>query len=140
MAAEQKTKPTNADVDAYINAIDDVQKRADCFRLKDLFQELTGKPAVMWGPSIIGFDTYRYTYASGRSGDWPLIGFSPRKQNITLYIVDGFDDYADELAKLSTFTHSKSCLYIKHLDDIDIAVLAAMAEKSIRATRALYSA
>lgn len=138
--AEPKTKPTNESVSAFIDAVADNQKRADCYVLCRFFEELTGKPPVMWGPSIIGFDTFTYTYSSGRTGDWPVVGFSPRKQNITLYIVDGFDAYADDLAKLGTYTHSKACLYIKHLADIDMEVLRGMVQKSIRATRQLYPA
>jgi hypothetical protein len=129
--AELKTKPTKSAVETFIKKIPDAQKRDDCRTLVDLMKASTGSEPVMWGKSIIGFGLYRYKYASGREGDWPIIGLSPRTQNLTLYIMPGFEDFADLRAKLGPHTTGKSCLYIKRLADIDIAVLTKIVKKSI---------
>lgn len=129
--AELKTKPNSGDVEAFLNAVEDKQKRADSFAVLDLMQEVTGAPAKMWGDSIVGFGEYSYRYASGREGDWMLVGFSPRKANLTLYIMSGFEQYDALLAKLGKHKTGKSCLYIKRLSDVDTAVLRELVQKSV---------
>jgi len=130
--AELKTKITKANVDEFIKSVKDEQKRVDCFKIVDIMQKATKAEPKMWGTSIVGFGTYHYKYASGREGDWMLIGFSPRKQNLTLYIMSGFDEYASLLSKLGKHSKGKSCLYIKRLDDIDMKVLKELIAKSVK--------
>lgn len=130
--AELKTKLTDQKPEAFIAKIADQECREDCTALLKLMKRVTGKPGRMWGPSIIGFGSYRYKYASGREGDWPLTGFSPRKQNLTIYIMAGFTEYGALLKKLGKCKTAKSCLYIKRLADIDTKVLEELVAKSIR--------
>ena len=111
--AELKTKQTDASVDAFLNGIAEDTRRQDCFTLVQIMKKATRAEPRMWGASIVGFGTYRYRYASGREGDWPIIAFSPRKQDLTLYIGSGFARYAELLAKLGRCKTAKSCLYIK---------------------------
>lgn len=134
--AELKTKVTNASVDDFLNAVEDEQKRADCFVIAKLMQQVTKAKPKMWGNSIVGFGAYHYTYASGREGDWMLVGFSPRKSNITLYIMAGFEQYADLMKKLGKHTTGKSCLYIKSLADVDKSVLKALIKQSVEHIKA----
>ena len=129
--AKMKTTPTQASVDAYIDAVEDAQKRADCRAVAAMMAEVTGAPARMWGPSIVGFGTYHYRYASGREGDFMETGFAARKRAITLYIMAGFSEYGDLLAKLGKHDTGKSCLYVKRLADVDQAVLREMVERSV---------
>jgi Domain of unknown function (DU1801) len=129
--AELKTKPTKAGVDAFVSKITDPQRRADCAQLTGIVGKAAKAEPVMWGKSIIGFGRYHYKYASGREGDWPIIGLSPRKQNLTLYIMPGFEEFGDLLAKLGPHTTGKSCLYINRLSDIDMKVLTKIVTKSI---------
>lgn len=136
--AEPKTKPSKSSVVAFINKIPDAQKRADCSLLVGIMSKTTKSDPVMWGASIIGFGSYRYTYESGREGDWPIIGLSPRKQNLTLYIMPGFEEYGDLLAKLGKHTTGKSCLYIKRLSDIDMPTLTKIVTKSIAKMKTTY--
>ena len=128
--AENKTQPTKASVAQFLNSIEDERKRRDAKRIDKLFREVTGEKPVMWGPSIIGYGTYHYRYASGREGDCMRLGFSPRKQNLTLYIMPGFDRYDSLLEELGKHTTGKSCLYVKRLDDIDLDVLADLAREA----------
>jgi hypothetical protein len=121
--AEAKTKQTKQSVASFIKDIPDPQTRADCRTIAKLMQEATGAEGKMWGSSIVGFGTYRYKYASGREADWPIIGFSPRKQNLTLYFSLGLDKQADLLKKLGKHSVSKGCLYFKHLFNVDLATL-----------------
>lgn len=119
-----KTTVNDASVHDFINNVDDETKRNDSFALLTMFQEITGEAPKMWGASIIGFGQYHYkSERSSQEGDWPLIGFSPRKQNLTLYIMPGFDSYAAFLEKLGKHKVSKGCLYINKLSDVDQAVL-----------------
>ena len=134
--AKMKTTPTQASVDAYINAVEDAQKRADCRAVAAMMAEVTGAPAQMWGPSIVGFGSYHYRYASGREGDFMETGFAARKRAITLYIMAGFSEYGDLLAKLGKHDTGKSCLYVKRLADVDQAVLREMVERSVAWIRA----
>ena len=116
--AELKTKENEASVQKFINAVPDERKRQDCMTLLDFMEKATGKKPKMWGASMIGFGSYHYKYASGREGDWFLTGFSPRKQNLTLYIMSGFSTYPNLMEKLGKYKTGKSCLYVKTLDDI----------------------
>ena len=129
--AAPKTVPTNASVEGYLNSIANEAKRQDSFALLDLMKEVTGEEAVMWGPSIVGFGSYHYTYASGREGDWMVTGFAPRKQALTLYIMSGFDRYENLLARLGKHSTGKSCLYIKRLSDVDLDVLRELIAESV---------
>jgi hypothetical protein len=129
--AELKTQRNSQDVMAFLDRIEDDRKRADCLKIMELLKEVTGKPPEMWGDSIIGFGTYHYRYASGREGDWMLTGFSPRKQNITLYIMAGFDEYAGLLERLGKHSIGKSCLYIKRIEDIDLDTLRELVRLSV---------
>ena len=121
--AEQKTKPTNQSVKEFLNKIPEPERRADCFAVAKIMEEITGEKPTMWGPSIVGFGSYRYKYASGREGDWPMMGFSPRKKDLTLFIMMGFEKHAELMEKLGKHSHSKSCLYIKRLSDVHIPTL-----------------
>lgn len=133
--AELKTKPSKQSVAQFIKQIDDQQKREDSKAIIKIMEELTKAKPVMWGPSIIGFGTLHYKYESGREGDWFLTGFSPRKQNLTLYIMSGFEPHPDVLEKLGKYKTGKSCLYIKKLEDIDLKVLKKLIRESIKAVK-----
>jgi len=119
--ATPKTVPTKASVSAFIKRVENDQRRADCEALVKIMKQITRAEPVMWGPSIVGFGSYHYTYASGREGDWPLTGFSPRKHALTLYIMAGFKRYAPLMKKLGKHSTGSSCLYIKRLEDVDLA-------------------
>jgi hypothetical protein len=134
--AENKTKPTKQNVAAFIDALTDPARRADAKALIKLMQSATGEKPKMWGPSIIGFGSCHYKYDSGREGDMPLIGFSPRKAATVLYNMTGFSDSEALLAKLGRHTTGKGCLYIKRLADVDQKVLEALTAKSVAAVRA----
>ena len=136
--ATNKTQPIQLKVSEFIASIDDSRKRTDCKELMKLMREVTRKRATMWGSSIVGFGRYHYKYASGREGDFFLTGFSPRKQALTIYIVDGFKPHAELMAKLGKFKTGKSCLYVKSLDDIDRSVLARLLEASVAHMRKAY--
>ncbi|MBK7450859.1 MAG: DUF1801 domain-containing protein [Anaerolineales bacterium] len=110
---ELKTKLNDASVEDFINAVEDEAIRADCFEIAKLMKQVTKAEPKMWGSSIVGFGSYHYKGASGREGDWMLVGFSPRKQNLTLYIMAGFDRYDQLMKKLGKFSTGKSCLYKK---------------------------
>src|SRR6266436_1255497 len=131
--ADNQTKPTKASVAAFINALTDQTKRADAKVLVKLMQNVTGEKPKMWGPSIIGFGSYHYTYDSGREGDMPLIGFSPRKPATVLYGMTGYSHSGALLAKLGKHTTGKGCLYIKKLADVDQKVLETLVVKSLAA-------
>jgi hypothetical protein len=134
--ADNKTKPTGVGVAAFIDAITDPAKRADSRTLVKLIEDAAGEKPKMWGPSIIGFGSYHYRYDSGREGDMPLIGFSPRKTAIVLYNLIGSSDSKALLANLGKHTTGKGCLYIKKLADVDQQVLKSMVVKSLAALRA----
>ena len=138
-AAKMKTVPTAANVDAFIDAVEDPRKREDSRAIAAMMAEVTGAPARMWGSSIVGFGSYHYRYASGREGDFMETGFSPRKRALTLYIMAGFSDYGELLAKLGKHTTGRSCLYIKRLADIDQDVLREMVAQSVRYIRGKYA-
>jgi hypothetical protein len=134
--ADNKTKPTKLDVAVFIEALADQTRRSDAMALVKLMQRATGEKPKMWGPSIIGFGSCHYKYESGREGDTPLAGFSPRKAATVLYGVTGFSDSEALLAKLGKHTMGKGCLYIKKLADVDQKVLEALVAKSVAAKRA----
>ena len=136
--AENKTQPTKASVTAFINAIDDPDKRADARKVAAMMRKATGKRARMWGASIVGYGTYHYRYASGREGDFMLTGFSPRKQSLTVYVMAGFSKYDGLLKKLGKHKTGKSCLYIKRLSDVDEAVLQRLIDESVKYMRKNY--
>jgi hypothetical protein len=133
--AENKTKPTKSSVSGFIAAIADDARRADAKALVRLMSDATGEKPAMWGPSIIGFGTHHYVYDSGREGDMPVVGFSPRKAATVLYGAIGFAGADTHLAKLGTHTTGKGCLYIKRLSDVDGSVLKTMVVKSVAAKR-----
>lgn len=124
--AETKTRPTPVSVDDFIAAVENPVRRADAQILRTMMERISGQPATMWGPSIIGFGSYHYRYDSGHEGDMCRIGFSPRKAELVLYLPDGFEDHAEQLAKLGKHRTGKSCLYVKKLADVDQTVLEAM--------------
>lgn len=130
--AELKTKVNTASVEGFLNTVEDEQKRADCFEIAKIMQQVTKEKPKMWGASIVGFGTYHYKGASGREGDWMLTGFSPRKQNLTLYLMGGFDMHKDLLKKLGKFKTSVGCLYIKKLDDVDKKVLKQLVTQTVK--------
>jgi hypothetical protein len=124
--SQNKTVPTGESVEQFLNSIESEQKRKDSFTLLELLKEVTGLEPAMWGASIVGFGSYHYKYATGREGDSILIGFSPRKQNLTIYNMGGFEQYSDLAKKLGKYTTGKGCLYIKTLGDVDISVLKGL--------------
>ena len=128
---ELKTKPTNKSVENFLKKVEHPTKREDSFKILEIMKEITQEKPVMWGDSIVGFGSYRYKYASGREGDWPLVGFSPRKQNLALYIMSGFDKYDEILKKLGKFKTGKSCLYINKLKDVDMQSLKELIIESV---------
>jgi Domain of unknown function (DU1801) len=133
---ENKTKPTKVSPAAFIAKIANEQQRKDCRALTKLFRELTGKPAKMWGPTIVGFGAYHYVYPSGREGDAPLIGFAPRKGELVIYLWPGLDKKLK--AELGKHKSGVACLYIKTLDGIDLGVLKRLAKASIAEVRQRY--
>ena len=138
MATKNKTQPNPQSVEGFINQIEDPVRREECLKVCQMMQEATGHEAVMWGASIVGFGTYHYKYDSGREGDFMLVGFSPRKQNLTLYIMTGFPRYAALMEKLGKYKTGKSCLYLKKLEDVDFAVLTELVKLSAEHTAATH--
>lgn len=130
--AELKTKVNEASVNKFLNSVADKQKREDSYVILELMKKITKYEPKMWGSSIVGFGSYHYKYESGREGDICLIGFSPRKQNLTLYIMSGFSKYGDLMKKLGKYKTGKACLYINKLDDIDIKVLKELINESVK--------
>lgn len=129
--ADPKTKQTAASVSAFIERVPDARRREDARKVSAMMRRLTGADARMWGGSIVGFGTYTYEYSSGRSGDWPLVGFSPRAKELVLYIMSGFDEQGELVRALGPCKTGKSCLYIRSLSDIDLAALERLIEASI---------
>ena len=120
---ELKTQPSDSSVVDFIMSVEHERRREDALTLLNVFSRVTAQPPVLWGDSMIGFGEYHYKYTSGREGDWFLTGFSPRKQNISLYIMAGFDRYEELMSQLGKYKTGKSCLYINKLADIDVEVL-----------------
>ncbi len=136
--AENKTRPTKASVSAFLSGIDDPDKRRDAKKIGAMMRRATGKRARLWGPSIVGYGRYQYRYDSGRSGEFMLTGYSPRKQAMTVYIMPGFGAYASLLKRLGKHKTGKSCLYIRRLADVDEDVLEELIVKSVEAMRAKH--
>jgi len=134
--AELKTKVHAGDVHAFLRRAAKGERHADCLAVLAMMEAATKAPPMMWGTSIVGFGSYRYKYQSGREGSWLLTGFSPRKQNLTLYIMAGFDKYEALLKKLGKFKTGKSCLYLNRLSDIDSKVLSQLIRESVRHLKA----
>jgi hypothetical protein len=129
--AELKTRPTQASVDKFIERQPREQTRADCKALVELMAQVTGEKAVMWGPSIVGFGAFRLVYANGSAADWPVAAFSPRKQDLVVYLMDVFERRPDLMQKLGKHRTGKVCLYIKRLADVDPKVLKALVKASM---------
>ena len=138
--AEMKTKPTDQSVKEFLNEVSDEERRADCFQVAKIMEEITGETPKMWGPSIVGFGSYHYKYASGREGDWPLTGFSPRKKDLTLYLMMGFQKHGELMEKLGKHSAAKSCLYIKRLSDVHVPTLKKLIKESVKDLRAYTKA
>jgi hypothetical protein len=141
--AELKTKVNDASVKGFINSVPNQRMKSDGFALLEMFTRLTGEEPKMWGTSIVGFGSYHYkSERSSQEGDWPLTGFSPRKQNLTLYVMPGFEnkDLSNLLGKLGKHKTSKACLYINKLDDVNLKVLEQIIKKSYEITKAQYRA
>lgn len=136
--SEPKTKVNDASVKDFLNAVEHPVRRADSFTILEMMTKITGVDPKMWGGSIIGFDSYHYIYASGREGDWPIVGFSPRKQNISLYIMPGFSQFEPLLEKLGKHKTSKACLYINKLSDVDLEILKTIIQQSVDSMRKKY--
>jgi hypothetical protein len=128
---QNKTQPTQVEVETFLSNVKDEKKRADSLRLRDLMETVTGEQAVLWGPSIVGFGTYHYRYETGREGDSPAVGFAPRSANITLYIVGDLDHHAAILDRLGKHTTGKSCVYIKRLSDVNENALTDLIRASV---------
>lgn len=128
--AKNKTTENEASVEEFLNSVKDETKRADCLRVKAMMEEISGEKPKMWGTSIVGFGNYHYKYESGREGDFMKVGFSPRAQNVTLYIMPGFGRYEDLMSKLGKHKTGKSCLYVKKLADVDEEILKELITES----------
>jgi hypothetical protein len=133
---ELKTKPTDASVRDFLDKVPEPERRADCLAIAKIMEEITGEKPKMWGPSIVGFGAYHYKYASGREGDWPITGFSPRKKDLTLYMMMGFEKHADLMRQLGKHSVGKSCLYIKRLSDVDVPTLKKLIKVSVKDLKA----
>lgn len=129
--AELKTKKNNASVKEFIDSVEDEQKRKDAKKIAKMMRDATGKRGKMWGANIVGYGSLTVDYANGKTGEWMAIGFSPRASYLSLYLMDGFSDYAGLLKKLGKHKHGKSCLNIKRLSDVDEGVLQTLIEKSV---------
>ncbi|MBT8099096.1 MAG: DUF1801 domain-containing protein [Gammaproteobacteria bacterium] len=136
--AEAKTKQNNASVSGFLGKIGDKQQRADAKKLAAMMRAATGSRAKMWGSAIIGFGSYHYKYASGREGDWPIVGFSPRKANLSVYIMPGFSKFDALMSKLGKYKTGKSCLYIRRLSDVDEKILQRLINESVKHMRKHY--
>jgi hypothetical protein len=137
---ELKTKENENDVIEFIEKVENLKKREGAYKLLDIFTETTGYPAKMWGPSIIGFGSYHYKYATGHEGDAPLVGFSPRKAKISLYFATGDTQREELLQKFGKHTTGKACVYINKIEDIDVEVLKELIKQSVAFLRAQYPA
>lgn len=138
MTKQPKTKKTKASVREFLDTIDNVQRREDTRAVMRMMQKITRKRATMWGTSMIGFGSYHYKYASGHEGDWFVTGVSPRKQALTVYVMPGFSEYDDLLARLGKHKIGKSCLYVNKLEDVDMGILEHLITKSVRHMEKTY--
>lgn len=133
---ELKTKVNDASVVDFLKTIEDERKQEESFQLLDFFSKITGEEPKMWGASIIGFGSYHYKYASGQEGDWMKLGFSPRKQKFSIYIMSGFDPLEEQLSALGKYKTGKGCLYVNKLADIDMNILESLVLESLNHLRA----
>lgn len=133
--AELKTKPSGASVAAFLEAVQGEERRADCRTLAKIMRKVTKAAPKMWGASIVGFGSYRYRYASGREGDWFPVGFSPRKKDLTLYLMGGFSEQPALMKRLGKYKSGGACLYLKRLADVDLAVLEKLIAASVKHPR-----
>lgn len=129
--AKLKTQQNEGSIPEFLNGIENEERKKDCYKLLELLEKWTGESPKMWGNSMVGFGSYHYKYESGREGDWFLTGFSPRKQNLTMYITAGFDQYGEIMQELGKYKTGSSCLYVKKLSDIDLKKLQILVEKSV---------
>lgn len=136
--ATNKTVPTKISVEDFINTLPDERKKEDSFRLIRIMEKLSGEKATMWGPSIVGFGTYHYKYASGHEGDMCRIGFSPRKSEFSLYLTCDVNEFENLLQRFGKHKTGKGCIYFKRLEDIDLKVLEEMIKTSLKQTKAMY--
>jgi hypothetical protein len=137
-ARQAKTVPTKVDVQAFLDRVEGDEQRADCRALVKLMSRITGEKPCMWGPSIVGFGAYHYRYESGFEGDCPRAAFSPRKRDLTIYLLPGFNRQGDLLKKLGKHTTGKVCLYVKRLADVDPKVLEQLVRRSLADLARLY--
>ena len=133
-----KTARTTASVNRFLKTITDERRRADCLAVLRIMKRVTRTDPAMWGTSIVGFGSYHYRYASGREGDWPITGFSPRKQALTVYVMTGFKRYPQLMEKLGKHSTESSCLYIKHVEDVDLVVLEDLIRESVHHLKETY--
>ena len=136
--AENKTKETDVSVEDFLQQVEHPTRRADGLVLNEIFKEVTGFTPKMWGPSIVGYGSYHYTYQTGRQGDFLATGFSPRKQNLSIYIMPGYTDFSDILGKLGKHKHGRSCLYINKLADVDTEVLKELIRAGLKDLDAIW--
>ena len=137
--ADNKTRPTKARVSDFLDSVEDPRRRADAKKVAAMMRRVTGKRATMWGPGIVGYGKYHYKYDSGREGDFMLTGFSPRKQNLAVYIMPGFKPYDSLMKKLGKYKTGKSCLYITRLDNVDEKVLEKLIAESVKTMKKRYN-
>lgn len=137
--AENKTKPGKQSVAQFLNAIENTQRRNDAKKVAAMMRKATGRRATLWGTSIVGFGKYHYKYDSGHEGDGALVSFSPRKQNLVVYIMPGFSEFPDLMKKLGKYKTGKSCLYLNKLDDVDEGVLEELIERSVKVMQKRYN-
>lgn len=137
--AELKTKPTGRSVGAFLKSIVPEERRRDCAKLAAMMRRVTGEKPRLWGTGIVGFGTYHYKYATGREGDWFRTGFAPRRNDLTLYVMSGFNRHADLLARLGKYKTGTACLYIKRLADVDETALTELIARSVREPMAVTS-
>lgn len=137
-STKNKTTENKKSVSAFLNSIEDPQRRKDAKEVSRIMQKITGHKPAMWGPGIVGFDSYHYKYESGREGDFLAVGFSPRKNALTIYIMPGYQDFGDLLGKLGPHKIGKSCLYIKRLEDVHLPTLKKILQKGYRDLKKKY--
>lgn len=136
--SDLKTQQNDASVDDFLKSVDSDDRQNDCIALLSMMTRITQKVPKMWGDSIVGFGSYHYKYKSGREGDWFVTGFAPRKKELTVYIMPGFDKYSALMEKLGKYKTGKSCLYIKRLSDVDSTVLEDLITQSISEMEKIY--
>jgi len=137
--SEPKTGKTAAIVDEFLAGVFHEKRREDCRAVVEIMREITGEEPAMWGDSLIGFGSYHYTYETGREGDWPLTGVSPRKQSLTIYIMTGFERYEQLMARLGKYKTGKSCLYVNKLEDVHLPTLRKLVDRSVKVMRKRYA-